>query len=83
MPYILFAFRLTYDDKSNSYSNTTDVEITAPGLGNVSTLKYLDSIPHYLKFVEYFVTNYSYVEGEDLRGVPYDWRLAPGKYLGN
>ena len=74
---------MTYDKDSNSYSNTTDVEITAPGLGNVITLEYIDSdkkYPHYLAFVNYFVNNYSYVGGKDLRGAPYDWRLAPGMY---
>ena len=72
---------MSYNEKSNSYSNTTDVEITAPGLGNVLTLEYRDlekKIPYFLSFINYFVKNYSYVGGKDLRGAPYDWRLAPG-----
>ena len=75
---------MTFDEKSKSYSNTTDVEITAPGLGNVLTLEYLDTggeiLSHYLDFVNYFIKNYSYEAGVDLRGVPYDWRLAPGMH---
>ena len=70
-----------YDEKSKSYSNITNVEITAPGLGNVQTLEYIDEgklYPHYLNFTNYFTKNLSYEPGKDLRGVPYDWRLAPG-----
>ena len=79
--------RLTYNQTSNSYSNATNVDIIEPGFGNVTTLEYLDEdqygfkfIPYFRDFVEYFVKNYSYVRGKDLRGAPYDWRLAPGMY---
>ena len=73
---------MTYDETSDSYSNTTNVDVTAPGLGNVTTLEYLDAdgeklLPHYKNFVDYFVEK-GYTRGQDLRGVPYDWRLAPG-----
>ena len=75
--------RLVYDNKSDSYSDTPSVNITAPGLGDVITLEYLEAdglklLPYFEHFVDYFVTNYSYVGGKDLRGAPYDWRLAPG-----
>ena len=82
MPYLVHSYRLVYDNNTKSYSNTTNVEVTAPGLGGVTTLEYLDTggslIPHYNLFVEYFTTKHSYVGGKDLRGVPYHWRLAPG-----
>lgn len=85
--YIYAHCRLTYNESSDSYSNATNVAIIAPGLGNVTTLEYLDEdrfgfklFPYFKDFVDYFVTKYSYSRGKDLRGAPYDWRLAPGMY---
>lgn len=62
--------------------------IFAPGFDNVTKLEYLDEdqyglkfFPYFHDFVQYFVTKYSYIKDKDLRGAPYDWRLAPGMHV--
>ena len=77
-------YRLAYNSTTDSYYNTANVDVIAPGVGNVTLLDTLDTyeelftLHHYDKFTNYFVTNHGYERGKDLRGAPYDWRLAPG-----
>ena len=80
---------MDYDEATGSYYNAPNVDVIVPGVGNVTLVEYVNTyeerplkvIPNFDKFTEYFVTNYSYVRGKDLRGAPYDWRLAPSTYI--
>ena len=79
-------YRLAYNSTTDSYYNTANVDVIAPGVGNVTLLDTIDTyeeffinnLTHYLNFTNYFVTKHGYERGKDLRGAPYDWRLAPG-----
>ena len=78
--------RLVYDDKTDRYYDSPNVDVIAPGVGNVTLLEYLSTYeevqiePYFKDFTDFFTSKYSYVRGNNLRGAPYDWRLAPSTY---
>lgn len=61
------------------------MNIKVPGFGNTDTVEDLSAtgllnLPYFHQLVDYFVER-GYERGKDIRAAPYDWRLAPGKYI--
>ena len=83
-PYVVDCFAenmmLTYDPATGAFANASQIEIRAPGFGNTSTIEYLDTdevIGKYFRDLLVSLTKIGYVRGVNIRGAPYDWRLAP------
>lgn len=72
---------MLYDNETNTYSNSQDIEVRVPGFGGTEDIEYLDphrQAPYFNTFVNYLTTNNGYERGKSIRSAPYDWRLAPG-----
>ncbi len=73
---------LRYDSSTKQYSNKEGVTIEGSvDFGGVSGLDYLDpsikASGYFEALIERLEHSLQYVVGENLRGAPYDWRLAP------
>ena len=74
--------KLIYDNNTRTTSNSQGVETQVPGLGNTSTVEYVDPsrVPvsgYFNNMVQQLVTDLGYERGVTLRGAPYDFRKAP------
>ncbi|XP_054164814.1 phospholipase A2 group XV-like [Oppia nitens] len=75
--------KLVYDNTSRTTSNTFGVETQVPGLGNTSTVEYVD--PSRVPVSGYFnnlvkqLVDFGYERGVSIRGAPYDFRKAPNE----
>ena len=71
-----------YNRANDSLVDEENVEITPYDFGGLSGIDYLIKLPFGLNFIPRFndyiqiLKKHGYVEGKDLFGVPYDWRLG-------
>ena len=77
------SIRLQYDSSTNTYTNSTGVEVRVPGFGNTDTVEFLDNdhsaySAYFHTFVQHYVAR-GYERGKTIRAAPYDWRLASGE----
>ncbi|CAG2171481.1 unnamed protein product [Oppiella nova] len=75
--------KLVYDNTTRTTSNSIGVETQVPGLGNTSTVEYVD--PSRVPVSGYFnnlvdqLVKFGYERGTTIRGAPYDFRKAPNE----
>jgi lysophospholipase III len=74
--------KLRYDSSTKQYSNKPGVTLDASvDFGGVNGLNYLDSgvklSAYFETLIEKLEKTLNYTVGKDLRGAPFDWRLAP------
>eukprot|EP01112_Ceratiomyxa_fruticulosa_P017893 TRINITY_DN564_c0_g1_i1.p1 TRINITY_DN564_c0_g1~~TRINITY_DN564_c0_g1_i1.p1 ORF type:complete len:432 (-),score=78.19 TRINITY_DN564_c0_g1_i1:67-1362(-) len=73
--------RLQFDNVTGLFSNETDIQIRVPFRNSTLGFEYLD--PYEKSETIYFadlvasLEEVGYVQGKNLMGAPYDWRLAP------
>jgi len=72
-------FKLVWDMKSMTASNSEGVLTRTQGWGDTSTIETLDTnglVKYTRPMIDYLVS-IGYVKGKDLRGAPYDFRYSP------
>lgn len=85
MPFVIDCWvdnmKLVYDNKTRTTCNSNGVETRVPGLGNTTTVEYVD--PSRVPVSGYFnnmvsqMVAFGYERGITIRGAPYDFRKAP------
>ncbi|KAL3196960.1 hypothetical protein MRX96_045051 [Rhipicephalus microplus] len=90
VPYVLDCWvdnmRLLYGNKTRTTRFPDGVHVRVPGLGNTSTVEWLDPsqvspTAYFRRIVEALIA-LGYQRGIDVRGAPYDFRKAPNELDG-
>ncbi len=74
---------MDYDPKTDQITNSKGIKTIVPGFGDTPEIEHLDSsswfpIVKYYKPMVDFLVKHGYERGLNLRGAPYDFRVAPG-----
>lgn len=79
--------RLIYDPLTRTTKNAPGVTTRIPGWGNPDVVEWLDpthaSAGGYFKDIGNALVAAGYVRNVSIRGAPYDFRKAPGKFEDN